>query len=352
MIANTLAMKAANLLDQPLVSIVIPCRNERGYIGRCLASLEKASFDRERTTVLVCDGMSEDGTREEIDSFANRLPWVRRLENLERTTPYALNLGLQHQPFDVGIILGAHAEVAPDFVERDLAALREDPYAAVVGGIITNIYSDDLSRRIGLAMGHPFGVGGAHFRTGARHGYVDTVAFGAYRRGVFERVGWFNSALVRNQDDEFNYRVTNAGMRILLDPSIKSLYHVRASYQKLYRQYFQYGYWKVYVNKLHRSVTTMRQLVPAAWVLFVMLGGLLTLVFGILLPFYLTGVFIYVSVALFSAVGTKAIVRDVPGVLYAFAILHWAYGMGYWKGVLEFLVRGRGPDEMSQRSSR
>ncbi len=108
------------LPDRPRVSIVIPCRNEAGFITRCLASLEAAEMDHERTTVLVCDGMSTDGTRDEIAAFTQRLPWMRLLDNTARTTPQALNLGLKHMPFDVGIILGAHAEVEVHFVTHGL----------------------------------------------------------------------------------------------------------------------------------------------------------------------------------------------------------------------------------------
>ncbi len=340
------------LPDRPRVSIVIPCRDEAGWIGRCLASLEAADRDAGAVTVLVCDGLSSDGTRDEIAAFTARLPWVKLLDNPERTTPHALNLGLRHQPFDVGIILGAHAEVMPDFITRNIAALRADPTAGCAGGIITNAYADARSRSIGRAMGHPFGVGGAHFRTGLRKGHVDTVAFGAYRREVFEAVGWFDEVLVRNQDDEFNYRVIKAGFKILLDPLIRSRYHVRASYAKLFRQYHQYGYWKVYVNKRHRAVTTLRQLVPAAWVAYLVFGALAVLLYPMLWPYVLASVVLYLLVGIASALHAESGLRDLPGVLLAFMVLHVAYGLGYWQGILHFLVLGRDPSAGSKQMSR
>lgn len=352
MIATFVPMTLPQLPERPRVSIVIPCRNEAGFIGRCLASLEAADLDHERTTVLVCDGMSDDGTRAEIEGFTRRLPWMVLLDNSHRTTPQALNLGLRHVPFDVGIILGAHAEVEPDFVTCNLATLRSDDTVGCSGGIITSEYGDDTSRQIGSAMGHPFGVGSAHFRTGLYSGYVDTVAFGAYRREVFERVGWFNEELVRNQDDEFNYRVTEAGFRIKLDPSIRSSYHVRASYRKLFRQYRQYGYWKVYVNRLHGAITTVRQLVPAAWVAFLLAGAPLCALLPDLRWAFAGGVALYLITAAASAWRASACVRDVPGVMLAFVVLHLAYGIGYWQGILRFVVlRGR-PSSGSTRSSR
>lgn len=340
------------LPDRPRVSVVIPCRNEAGFITRCLASLEAAELDRERTTVLVCDGMSNDGTRDEITAFTQRLPWMVMLDNTARTTPHALNLGLKHKPFDVGIILGAHAEVEPKFVVRNLAVLHNDPSVGCSGGIIRSEYADPRSRRIGLAMAHPFGVGSAHFRTGLRSGYVDTVAFGAYRREVFEEVGWFNEALVRNQDDEFNYRVIKAGFRIALDTTIRSRYHVRAAYDRLFRQYRQYGYWKVYVNTLHGTITTFRQLVPAAWVAFLVLGALACIACPILLWPYLGVILIYIGAAKISALKAGAAMRDVPGVVLAFIVLHLAYGTGYWQGLFRFLILRRDPSEHSTRSSR
>jgi len=314
--------------------------------------LEAAELDREHTTVLVCDGMSEDGTRDEIKGYTARLPWMVMLDNAARTTPQALNLGLQHQSFDVGIILGAHAEVEPDFVKRNLQVLREDGAVGCAGGIITSEFSDERSQRIGLAMAHPFGVGSAHFRTGLRSGHVDTVAFGAYRREVFERIGWFNEKLVRNQDDEFNYRVTKAGFKIKLDTAIRSRYHVRASFGRLFRQYRQYGYWKVYVNKLHSAITTYRQLVPAMWVAFLVLGAALATALPILWWGYLAIVLLYLSAAKLSAWRSGARPMDLPGVVLAFIVLHLAYGIGYWQGIFRFLLLRVDPSVKSTRSSR
>jgi len=51
------------------------------------------------------------------------------------------------------------------------------------------------------------------FRGGVKEGkYVDTLAFGVYRREVFEKIGGYDEELVRNQDDEFNFcLIQNSG---------------------------------------------------------------------------------------------------------------------------------------------
>ena len=95
---------------------------------------------------------------------------------------------------------------------------------------------------------------------------VETVAFPAYRRATLQRLGPFDEELVRNQDDEYNYRLLKSGGRILLSPDIRSRYYSRGSLRSLWRQYYQYGYWKVRVMQKHPRQMRSRQFVPPAFV--------------------------------------------------------------------------------------
>ena len=119
-----------------------------------------------------------------------------------------------------------------------------------------------FGRAVSLATSSPFGVGGARFHYSAREEWVDTVYMGAWRREVFERVGRFDEEMVRNQDDELSYRIRERGGRILLDPSIRSRYYPRTTPRTLWRQYFQYGYWKVRVMQKHPLQMQPRQFGP------------------------------------------------------------------------------------------
>lgn len=334
------------------VRVVIPCRNEAGFIGRCLSSIIAADRSGMELEVRVVDGLSDDGTREEILRIAKGYPWIQLVDNPERTTPQAMNIGLRAEGYDVGIILGAHAEIDVGFLRENLRLLALHPQAGCTGGVIENIYLDKASRRIGAALGHPFGVGSAHFRTGRKEGEVDTVAFGAYRREVFDQVGFFDERLVRNQDDEFNYRVLKAGWKIILSHKVRSRYYVRASLSRLFRQYAQYGYWKVYVNRLHKSVTTWRQLVPAAFVLYLITGAIVSCFVPSLFRPYLAGVGFYLLAAVFSATQAAKGMKDIPGVALAFVILHSAYGLGYLRGLWELVLLRKDPAANTHRLTR
>lgn len=192
-------------------------------------------------------------------------------------------------------------------------------------------------------MSSPFGVGNASFRTGLQSGYTDTVGMPMYRSSTFQSIGLFDEALIRNQDDEFNYRVTKAGGRIWLTTETWSNYYVRPSWKKLFSQYYQYGYWKVYVNKKHKTVTTLRQLVPVIFTLFLITGIILSVIQGRLNEPFLFTLLLYTAVGLGSALKFSSLPKDVLQILTSFFILHFSYGCGYAKGIIDFIIRGKQP---------
>src|SRR6218665_638075 len=323
------------------VSITIPCRNEEKYIAKCLQSIVLCTYPKEKLKVFVCDGMSDDRTVEIIKVFAKEYSYIHLLKNELKTTQYALKLGIRASDCDVKIILGAHAEIYPGYIEECLNAFAVDPAIGCVGGLLENVMEDETSEVISLAMSSSFGVGNAHFRTGEKDGYVDTVAFGAYKKEVFEKIGLFDEDLVRNQDDEFNFRVLKNGFKIYLSRAIKSKYYVRASFKKLFKQYYQYGYWKVYVNRKHKTVTTVRQLVPAFFVMYLVCGFILSFLHCYISIAYLALLLCYAALAFRAAIGKSRNIKTVFRIVYTFFILHWSYGSGYLKGILDFFILRR-----------
>jgi succinoglycan biosynthesis protein ExoA len=249
-----------------------------------------------------------------------------------------LNIGLAEATGRVIVRIDGHAVVEPDYVAQCLNALGETG-AACVGGSIRTVSTTATAQAIAEAMGSPFGVGDARFRTTHdRSMWVDTLAFGAYRRQVFDRFGLFDEELVRNQDDEFNYRLRAAGGLIWLDSRIRSTYYARSTFRSLWRQYYQYGYWKVRVFQKVAGSAQLRHWVPPLFALYV-LGGLMAAVLrpGLRLA-YLAGLLVYlvanlvVSVRIAARTGWKHFLR-LP---IAFAILHLSYGLGFWAGIVRF----------------
>ena len=344
----------------PLVSIVMPIRNEADFIARSLGSVLTQDYPADCMEVLVADGRSEDATRGIIEqtirereivvaaqpqkTSAPVLPAVQVLDNPGHIVPTGFNLALKQARGEIIIRVDGHCEIQADYVRRCVELLLQTG-AACVGGPMFTVGKTKIAKAIAAAQSSMFGVGGAAFRTGrTKPGLVDTVAFGAYRAEVFERLGGFDEELVRNQDDEFNFRLTQSGGKIWLDPSLKTTYYSRASFGKLWRQYFQYGFYKVRVIQKRRAVASWRHLVPAAFVL-----GL----FSAALPAFITHNHLWVwaiagpyLIANFGASLWTAR-RDwqtLPFLPYAFAILHLAYGTGFLWGLWKWR-RWRGNSE-------
>jgi GT2 family glycosyltransferase len=322
------------------------------YIEKCINSIIANHYPKDLVSIYVCDGMSNDGTRELIKKLVSVNNNLFLLDNHKKTTPLALNLGLKTSTAEVKIILGAHSEVDENFISENINALDIDPKIGCVGGILENVYENQVSKIIGLAMSSKFGVGNAHFRTGEKKGFVDTVAFGGYRKEVFNKVGYFDETLERNQDDEFNFRVVKSGYKIYLSEKIKCNYYVRASYTKLYRQYYQYGYWKVFVNKKHRTITSFRQLVPLFFVFFLITALMFSLIFPYSVFLSLFILFIYFFLSLLASYSLSKKISTILKTSFVFLLLHSGYGWGYLLGLIDFIIFNKKPNDKATSLTR
>src|SRR5436309_13458102 len=258
---------------RPLVSIVVPCRNEADYIRPLLDSILANDYPRARLEVLVVDGLSDDGTRAVVADYGRRYPMMQVLDNPKRTTPHALNLGITRARGVIIMRMDAHAYYPPTYV-ADLVDWLERTAADYVGGAWVTVPGDTTptARAIAAVLAHPFGIGDSHYRLGTNEvREVDTLPFGCFRRELFERVGLFDEELARNQDEEFSFRVVRAGGRILLVPGVVSSYYARRSLRQLGRMVYQYGLFKLLVALKLGRIMTLRQVVPAAFVLSVLL---------------------------------------------------------------------------------
>ena len=192
-----------------------------------------------------------------------------------------------------------------------------------------------------MAMSSKFGVGGSAFRTiNDREMFTDTVAFPGYTRKILEQAGPFNEELVRNQDDEYNFRIRKLGGRILLSPRIRSRYYSRSTFGSLWRQYFQYGYWKVRVLQMHPKQMSLRQFVPFVFVSSIILLSLLSpffFAFRLMLAAVI-GMYLLANLAAsFIVAGSR--IRAIPFLSLSFVILHVAYGLGSLIGLVVFRDR-------------
>jgi glycosyltransferase involved in cell wall biosynthesis len=323
-----------------IASIVIPCRNEIKYIGSVIdAILANTSKEIE---ILVIDGMSDDGTREKLNEIQKTNPKIQVIDNPQRVTPVAFNLGIKNAKGDFVFIVGARHLIESNYIETCIEILNKNPEIGCVGGRVINIYENETSQLISKALASSFAVGAGNFRILKEDSFTDTVGTPVYRKNIFDEIGLFDEELLRNQDDELNFRVLKNGYKILFTVQTSLKYFVRATFAHLSKQFYQYGYWKVYVNKKHRTVTTLRQIVPLLFVLYLFLGAICSFFSPIIFAAYACGLVFYFLVSFISAAKISSSFSEFIQIVRTFFILHFSYGRGYLKGIINFLILGKG----------
>jgi len=327
--------------NRPFVSVVMPVRNEATFIARSLKAVLAQDYPSERMEVIVADGMSTDRTRQIVQSFQSQHPGVKLINNPGRIVPTGLNLAIEQAHGQVIVRVDGHCEIANDYIHHCVEHLLNDDVDGV-GGPLETIGETPLAGVIARAMSSSFGVGGSAFRTKiGRTMLTDTVAFPAYTRTIVQRAGPFDEELVRNQDDEYNYRLRKMGAKILLASDVHCRYYSRSSLSSLWRQYFQYGYWKVRVIQKNPRQMRFRHFVPPLFVTVLIISLLMMpllsvsgFIFGLVVASYLVG---NLGASLLEARRTNG--QSLTLLPAAFATLHLSYGLGFLVGLASFWNR-------------
>lgn len=329
-----------------MLSVVMPCRNESRHIEACVRSILGQKRPSEGMEVIVVDGMSDDGTREILDNLAKEHPELRIVDNPKRITPCAMNVGIREARGRYIAILGAHCQYAPDYLSTCADLLHEHPEVCCVGGPAVSTGTGLFGQAVAAAMSHPVGIGNAKHRYPTYEGYAEGACYPVFRREVFDKIGLYDEMLVRNQDDELNYRLAKHGEKVFISPRARYSYFIRETPSRLFRQYYEYGYWRVAVLRKHRIPASLRQIVPPLF----MAGMSVSVLAGLSLPGWwrLSAAAIPALYAMtLSMAGAMQSHKTGWRVAVLFpvaaAIMHAAYAMGFVRGLMK-----RGTDRMVQ----
>lgn len=324
---------------KPIVSVVIPCRNEAEYIKKTIHSIFNQKNIPGEIEILVVDGMSTDGTKDLLDKISSEDNRVKLLPNPKKITPVAMNLGINNALGEYIAIMGAHSEYDENYLSECLKLFNIDSSIMCTGGPIQSEGRTNFGKASALAMSHPIGVGNAKHRFPNYEGYAEGAGFPVFKKEVFKKIGLYDESLVRNQDDELNFRLTKAGYKVYLSPKVKSKYYVRDNPKKLFTQYYDYGFWRIATLKKHGAAVSIRQLIPAIFYLFI----LSTIIISPFLPInpVITILTIPVIYLIIIAIFTLEIILEKGikiGLMFPLAImiLHFSYALGFLKGIKLF----------------
>ncbi|MDR1757879.1 MAG: glycosyltransferase family 2 protein [Bacteroidales bacterium] len=330
----------------PFISVICPVYNEEKYIANCIESVLRQDYPTKHVEVFFVDGGSTDRTREIIMLYQEQFPYLQLMDNPNKTSPYAMNLGIRLARGEYIVRLDGHS-VYPENYFSQLIHYAIELQADNVGGeIITLPASDTVKcKAIAIALSHRFGVGNSMFRVGTTKIIrTDTVPFGCYKKDIFAKIGLYDEELTRNQDDELNARLIKHGGKIFLVPNLGILYTVRDTLRKMCKMYYQYGLFKPLVNKKIKRFVSVRQFVPALFLCGLLAGAILSCFFypvfllyvAIIALYFLTGICIGIQ-----QIKSREEIGFVMVLPATFFLIHVSYGWGFLVGLYKILTRSK-----------
>ncbi|MGN7312572.1 glycosyltransferase family 2 protein [Alkalicoccobacillus gibsonii] len=320
---------------KPLLSVLIVTRNEIKYINKLIEALVNQSINSSDYEIIVVDGLSEDGTLEVIKKLKDKYPnLIKFYKNNHKTLPTGWNIGIKNAVGSYIIRVDGHTLINENFLLNYCEVIRANSDVDCVGGIIESKGTGFQGTINQYVYSHPFGVGNSKFRTtkDVWEGFVDTVPYGAYKREVFEKVGYFNEDLKRNEDIEFHKRMKDQGMRFFMSTTIRSTYYVRPTLKGLIQKSLGDGTWNIIANQAVPGSLRNRHKAP----LFAFVVGLAVLILALFfnpMRWLLGGIGLFYLVA--AAWASRGIIKE-SGKLYiptiwTFFCLHFFRGFGCFR---------------------
>lgn len=337
---------------QPLVTVLIPARNEEAFIGECLIGIMSGDYPLDRLEVLVLDGCSTDDTVGVVEQLAQSNGWenVRVINNPGKIQSHAMNIGIKAAKGDFICRMDAHCDYPRDYIVKLVGYMQDYPEAYNVAGLlkVKPSGSSRIAVAIATAYSHKFATGNASQRVGvSRPTFVDTVGLGLYRKEAFERFGDFDTELLRAEDQEMNCRIIKGGGKVLCVPDVSFDYYVRGTYQLFAKMFYQYGLFKPLAARKMGKPLALRHFVPFAGLSFAIASVTGAAILKSTWPLSALLVFAcaYLGLSIFSGFGAVRARREssglIPLVCTAFSLAHSCFAIGNVVGLVRFVLLRR-----------
>ena len=314
--------------QQPTVSVIIPVRDNGKHLRASVDSVLNQTYTDVEEIILGV-APSTDDTEKISKELEITNPRIKVVPNPSGKTASALNTAASLASGDFLVRVDAQSELEESYIQEAIQTIKRTG-AANVGGIQKAEGSSRVERSIAIGMTSRFGVGNSKFHYGGKEGPTDTVYLGVYEKKAFRELGGFNETLIRNQDYELNIRIRESGRLVWFNPNLVVRYKPRPSLRALFRQYFQYGQWKRAVLKLHPTSIKIRQVIPPALIIGIILGITLAASFslwGLLVPSCYLVCVLTASLIQKSSRGVEKVI-----LMLVFPTMHIAWGLGFLIG--------------------
>ena len=345
---GTASAMPADASSLPLISVVVPVRNEGAHLPSLFEDLVKQEYPPDRFEILVADGNSTDRTREIVERYAREcVPRVLWLPNPPQLSSAGRNVGVEASRGELILFIDGHCRIPSPTLFLDTARIMQATGADCLcrpqplTSPENTWFQDVVAHARATLIGH--GRDSTIYATD-QEGYVNPTSAGAaYRRSVFDRVGMYDERFDACEDVDFNYRVFKAGLRSYLSSRCAVSYTPRSSLGGLFKQLVRYGRGRVRFVRKHPDAFTISQFVPAAFVAWLAGGALASCVSTLAAKVFLATLVPYAGLVLaFSGwLGLRHGWRYLVVAPAVYLAVHVGLGVGLWaeagRSVLEWL---------------
>jgi succinoglycan biosynthesis protein ExoA len=325
--------------DEPVVSVVMPVKNEGGYMQRALESLIAQTYPSSKIEILVVDGGSTDETCGIVRKLAEKDSRIRLFTGENANCPAAMNIGIRHSTGQIVAKIDGHGYIEPEFIALAVRCLSSDESIACVGGRIVPLASTSVQKANSYARFSTFGVGKGPYSAPESSRFVDTVQCGVYKKPDLLSVGSFDPLLQFGEDEEVNWRVIKSGKKILFHPDLRFHYHVRPTFKGIFKQYFNYGKARVQVVRKHPDFLKLKHCLPSVLTITLFLSILATLTLFRAVSPAISSAPLVAYVAYLIVAGTAIGIREKYFnffyLCFSLASIHIGYGLGFINGLMK-----------------
>lgn len=315
------------------LSILLVARNESRYIAECILSiLNQINDDLKSLGVefILVDGFSEDDTLIIAENLLRPSGFNYKILNNEKLTlSPGWNIALDNASGEFVLRPDVHSLLMDGYISNGLNILENNPEITAVGGSLITKGKSFVGSLNALALSSRVGVGNSSFRTGAKDGFYETCVFGIYRREIFIKVGKFDLALTRHEDNDMHARIIDAGGRLFMCSKMKAIYFCRESYLRLFIQMFRNGFYMFMMPFSNFKAMSARHFAPILLLVALIFSLILGDVYFLMLSSLYVGSLLFIMFWLLISRSNLKYLLILPSIL----ICHFGYGVGQIFGI-------------------
>lgn len=213
---------------EPLVSVIISCKNTARHIAACLESVRAQTY--KNIEIIIVDNYSTDGTYEIAKKYTDKA----FQKGPERSSQF--NYGFEHATGEYIYRIGPDYVLEPDVIETCVQAMQEGYDALALH-----------NRSVGSSRW-------ARVRYLERESYRNSQSIVAVRfmkRSVFREVGMFDETLVAGEDFDLHNRLVKSGYTWRHVDAVENHIGEPRTLLDVWRKFFYYGRTISRYNKKH-----------------------------------------------------------------------------------------------------